>query len=405
MRVAPLPSVVCLAFWVGAAASPAVAAEVVTVSDRFTTSSLATEQGAGEPVLSAAGRAVPLDQVVSVRWAPAAGQGGPVKVQLLDGGALTGDIAGGGEGALLLNSPVLGRLSIPLDHMSAVLFTERYPENIDPYRYEGRVLESRPPDDVVHFRSGSLTEGFIEFLGESSLRIEAEALGQLEIPYRDLSAVRFTPEAADAPAVYEGLHALVSLSDGSLIKGDGLRLTREGLELHSPVLGDIKVASGSLVQLVLLGGRSAYLSDADPAAVESTSGLVQLVDPYVRKDRAWSWGPLVMDGAWYSKGLGVHSRCVLAYDLDPAADGRFQARVGLDDTARGQSEARPQVVFRVLLDGRTVFDSGAVGADSPVTDVDVPLEGARRMELVCDFGDNFDVLGRGVWGMARVVKK
>ena len=82
--------------------------------------------------------------------------------------------------------------------------------------------------------------------------------------------------------------------------------------------------------------------------------------------------PLRLAGQGYDRGLGTQSRTLLAYRLAPG-DRRFQALVGLDDSAG----ALGSVVFRVLVDDQERFVSPPMSVRDTPKSIDIDLTGAK----------------------------
>jgi hypothetical protein len=110
-------------------------------------------------------------------------------------------------------------------------------------------------------------------------------------------------------------------------------------------------------------------------------------------------GPLEVAGRWSASGLGMTSRTRMTWTLD----GRhrwFCATVAIDDTAADGGD----VVFRVLVDGRSAWSSGPVrGGRRPRTVGPVDLAGAGKLTLVVDYGRRADVGDHAVWLDPRLV--
>jgi beta-galactosidase len=93
--------------------------------------------------------------------------------------------------------------------------------------------------------------------------------------------------------------------------------------------------------------------------------------------------PLSIAGQRYAKGLGTHAPGEMVFNLE-RKHSRFVAEVGIDDAG----DARGSVVFRVLLDGKTAFDSGVLKRGQAAQPVDVDVTGANELRLVVtDAGD------------------
>jgi alpha-L-fucosidase 2 len=110
-------------------------------------------------------------------------------------------------------------------------------------------------------------------------------------------------------------------------------------------------------------------------------------------------GPLSLRGQVFRKGLGTHSRCEIEYEIDERFR-RFEALVGIDDDTAGQGS----VVFRVLLDGREVWQTGPVSGQAAPKKVEVDTSDAKRLTLVVDFGSLGDVQDHADWAEARLVE-
>ena len=101
------------------------------------------------------------------------------------------------------------------------------------------------------------------------------------------------------------------------------------------------------------------------------------VSPNGTKPRAIS----MMDKT-YNNGLGTHAPSSIVMNLAGEYD-EFQAIAGVQS-----GNTTGTVVFQVVVDGKKVFDSGVMkGTDSPAK-VNVPVKGAKKLELVVsDAGD------------------
>jgi alpha-galactosidase len=113
---------------------------------------------------------------------------------------------------------------------------------------------------------------------------------------------------------------------------------------------------------------------------------------------AVSHAPLSLRGTTYAKGLGMDAPSSVIYRLAQKCH-TFTADVGVDDMAG----AGGSVVFQVWSDGEKLFDSGIVTGQAPVQNVNVSLDGKRRLMLVVTNGGDGNGLDRADWGSAQVV--
>lgn len=106
----------------------------------------------------------------------------------------------------------------------------------------------------------------------------------------------------------------------------------------------------------------------------------------VAKGRDAGGGPLRVRGTTYPDGVGVHAPSAMVFRLDGGA-ASFSALVGVDDAP----ERDGSVVFEVVADGETVFDSGRMSKGDEPKKVEVDISGRKIVTLrVTDAGDGID---------------
>src|SRR5690606_30290996 len=149
----------------------------------------------------------------------------------------------------------------------------------------------------------------------------------------------------------EGPRLLISLTDGSRITASDVKLESEERLMAKAVFGaTLELPIAEVMAIRPLGGRAVYLSDLAPAEYEH--------QPYhagsweLKADRNVLGEPLRLDGKEYPKGLGLHSRSIVTYDLSGNYES-FRATVGVDDAAGSGGS----VIFAVEVDGKPVFQS------------------------------------------------
>lgn len=170
--------------------------------------------------------------------------------------------------------------------------------------------------------------------------------------------------------------------------------------------GRVALPGGWLLGVLLVLARSASGQEALP--VEYLSAHPEL---FLAHEQAW--GQLGLDVAaheasktgdmlrigsqTYTNGLGHHAngRLVVWLGGDFA---RFEAEVGVQPCANGS------VIFRVLADGKTLFDSGTLRSSDAPKAVSVSVSGAQ--ELVLEAGDNGDGIACDManWANARLLR-
>jgi len=113
-------------------------------------------------------------------------------------------------------------------------------------------------------------------------------------------------------------------------------------------------------------------------------------------NRAIRESPLAIAGRKFDRGVGTHATSTLWVELSGRAE-RFDAFVGVDDAAGGNAS----VVFRILGDGRKLFDSGTMVPGTPAKEVNLDLRGVKTLLLqVTDAGDGIG-FDHANWAEAR----
>ncbi len=359
-------------------------------------------------------RSIPLDQIHLIRF-PGMGAAEaaqlPCGLLLRQNDYLGGTVAGGDGDRLILDHPLLGRLAVPIDSLRIFLpGRPEIPAGFVPY-----LRKDLGGDEDVVFRKGegSVSEDFIsgtlDLFSANGITFDCD-LGQIEFGYNQLNAVVIcaagtgTEERSD-----EGGGAARILL---LLRGGTGRLSGrfQGIRNKHLILGDsfretVSIPLGTIDSVVLIRNGIDFLGDMTPSDVKEIPFLGRAGDflyPF-RSDRSVTGRELSAAGRRFAKGLGVHSRCVLTYDLNGAYDS-FHAFAGICDEVAGL-RARGSMVFRVMVDGKQVFESPVLrGGDPPLRLPVLSMKGAASLTLEADFADAFDTCDRGFWGHALLTR-
>lgn len=215
------------------------------------------------------------------------------------------------------------------------------------------------------------------------------------------SEVRWAVLSPGAGAPAEAPGHLVELADGTRFRVQSFEL-REGTLTGRDADAAYSAEAGRVARIRISSDAYRYLSDVKPEAVSLQPFLDVVWQP--RFDRAVTGGPLVLAGRAYGKGIGMDARTEMTFALDGAYS-RFYAAVGVDQAAAGLADGLGRVVFRVLADGRRIYDSGPLTpADGP-RQVSLDIGGAARLTLVADLGGAVSAGGNFAdWAEARVVR-
>lgn len=319
---------------------------------------------------------------------------GVVTLVLADGGELRGKLLAGGERQSVLADVGLPRpVAFPLSSLAAIRLSAAKNEGAE------RELETR-----LSHRDAS--RDFLIALGADGATAVPGALESLtptEWTFKLGGQTRRGPLARTYAIVFAAgggarpdATARVVLRNGARFAATLVSADESGLRLRTSFDADVSLPWSEIERVDLQSSRVEFLSSLKPTEVVSR-GFLGDAWPWAA-DRGLMGGPLKIGDRTYAKGLAVHSQNRMSYELaEPYA--QFAATVGVDDPT-GQGN----VVFRVLGDGQSLFDSGAIKAGEPPREIMVELKGARRISLEVDFGDGLDLGDRAVWGNARLIR-
>jgi GH18 family chitinase len=117
----------------------------------------------------------------------------------------------------------------------------------------------------------------------------------------------------------------------------------------------------------------------------------------VQKNKSVAGNVLTLNGVTYANGIGTHANSQITYPISGACT-TFQADIGVDD----EVGANGSVVFQVVGDGVTLYQSGVLTGPGAAQSISVSLAGRSQLSLVVnDAGDdmNFD---HADWANARL---
>lgn len=356
-------------------------------------------------------KTVPVDRVIALRF-----QGTAAAVETVENGIVLGN------GDLLVGTVErlqAGKIDFLSDSFGPVSLAV---ESVRAFSFEPRgvldLSESGAGPAGAELANGDFVRGEVAFVNSRTVGVISSAkTGRrvVRIPRKRTAIVRLGPLAGEdllgqavppkGRAVPGGKGSgslqLVRLVNGDRLTGSLKRLTEDVLELDTAFVGTVKVPLAMVVELWSEGGPLVPVSTMLPVEVRQTPQFDESF-PH-RLDRSLAGTFLSVGGKRFERGLGCHSRCELEYDL--VGGGRFSlfiAEIGMDDSVGGRGEA----VFRVLVDGKTAFESSPVRAGAPPRTVRVSVRKRKRIRLVVDFGpDGSSVGDHAVWGRAVLVRK
>lgn len=339
---------------------------------------------------------VALDELSSVRFTNSREQSTPsCIVHLADGGRLFGELLGGDAESIRIKT--IGDLEwrLPFTSLAGVQLTSdaEFEKSAELFtssmtaRLPGQdVLITRGPEEVKALR------GRIESLGDTSGSF-VFADKSRTFQYDKAFGVIFA-KGAGKPVV---LPATLELIDGGAFSGTIVSADATRILVKSSFGMECALETHQVARLVFRSPRVMFLSDLTPIAERSEGRLHR---PWSwRRDRSVTNTALSIDGRAFDRGLGMHARTELEYELEPGFES-FVATVGIDDSARPSGSVR----FRVLGDGRPLFESDVLTGLDAARDIRVEFKGVKKLTLIADFGDDLDLADHANWGGARLIR-
>jgi len=141
-----------------------------------------------------------------------------------------------------------------------------------------------------------------------------------------------------------------------------------------------------------LAAESMWVSALDLSPITQGWGKAQA-------DKSVTGKPLSIGGKQFEHGVGTHAVSRARIDLKGGVD-RFSAKVGVDDAA-GNKQA--SVIFKVVVDGKTVFKTAVMRLGDAPQPVDVDLRGAKTLLLIVDSAGDSVSFDHADWAEAKLV--
>jgi hypothetical protein len=279
---------------------------------------------------------------------------------------------------LIWNSPLLGELSLPMKQLTAMI------------RPDAAIPDSRRREDVVTLSNGDTLRGIIGGLADGKLAIQTEA-GNSEAPITAIGEITFAATTGASP-VAAGFR--VRFDEGSSIVASSVVVNGDQIELTLVKGGVHAVDLARVTSIEQVNGPISWLSSRTPTEDLFVPFIGSPRNGAARMDRNWNGEDPIRFGAQqFAHGIGVHSFSRLSWNLDGAYEA-FRTRYAID--AR-EGNAKADVTVRILLDGKPVYEKAHVRAGTLSPVVIENLDGAKKLTLEVDYGDNMDTQDRLNW--------
>ena len=319
-----------------------------------------------------------------------------MRVHLAGDEVLTGTFEGIARDALQITTPWKDKLAIPLARVVGVHFAQLERKE-SPESFAKR-LKSRGSEDLLlaQTKSGEVVAipGVVEGTEADRMRFGYKGRSRT-LPMSMVEGLILADRTESDPT--DQVRSKFLLPDGVVVSGRWKDLDTSAWKVESPWGQEMKLPAAEVTDVRFRGGRMTYLSDLRPSKVEEV--------PYFGRKLAWRRDvnllgePMKMDGHTYQRGVSVHSRSVLTYDLN-GRYATFEAMVGFDDASRGQG----RVDCRVFADDKEIYANPDLRRDRSSGQAVAAGRGADQLRLQVDYGKGQDTGDRVIWANARLYR-
>ena len=316
-------------------------------------------------------------------------------VYLRNGDVLLASVVSGDDSKLTLKSDALGEIALDTKFIDALIFKQK---ETPPADQVASFLRQKLTEDLLLLPKGEQARGAMEKMSDKDLNFNVEKQSK-QYTFEQVLGVRLVPlDEYKAPADFR---ATLQLLDGSSLTGKLQALKENAVQFQGIDGKAWTVPTTALKSFIFKGGNLVYLSELTPKSIEEkpyVSGVPIVF--HWRRDQSTTGRPMSIAGKTYEKGVGMHSFARLTYDLGGQYV-KFLAQVGLD------SAAPPTAVctWKLSIDGKEAA-AGLARANDVPKPVKVELNGAKELELICDYGPDDDDAGDHLdWASARLIKR
>lgn len=311
---------------------------------------------------------------------------------LTNGDLLRGAVASGGEETVSIDVAGIGEIHVPLDKLRRWFSPAAQGDGLrDALEWFER--EPLTEDDSILLTNGDVIRGLLRSIDREGLVMESES-GPAKAQFRLVAAARFAnPPSLDVRELSAKLSLrdgiIVSTSDFDLSDGQATARLMDGKRHTFPI--------EAINRFEVQGGQWEWLSAHAVSSYQHTPMLGLGIE--YELDRNVLGEPIRVGGVAQTRGIGVHSKSRLRYDLK-SKYAAFVVHFGLDDSAGRYAD----VDVEIFVDGHKRFEHKGLRMGTLVGPIRLDLTNATRLELLVDYGQNGDVQDRFNWVDAGLVR-
>lgn len=299
-------------------------------------------------------------------------------------GALVGGDATGDH--FVMMSPSLGRIELPVDRLHAL--------SAPGARGVGDLPLPSGVSEAIFRRAAvgyDIVAGSLHEFGDRGVRFQPD--GESEPRWfrvQEMAGLRLAEAEPRKLAPTAFLRTRTGDSLGITVR----RFTSKAIECELENGARVALAYADLASLSFTG-TATFLSDLTPIEVREAGFDGPTLYSW-RRDQSVLGTPLIAGQRTYGKGLGMHSRSRLCFEV-PEGHVAFWSRVALDDSAAGLPIAA-LVDVRVLVNDKVCFEYKGLAVGKPPRDTGLlRVAPGDRLALEVDFGAGRDLGDRVDW--------
>lgn len=327
-------------------------------------------------------RVIPMSQFLQLdRDGGTRGTAPRLLVWLTDGDHLGGAPMGISGESLLWRSPVLGEMSFALKRVRAIQRAAQAPP----------LNEGSRTEDLLTLANGDSLRGIVSDLTASDITIQPTGGEATTVSLAAIVAADFASPPG-ATSASNDLHRAfrVTTADGTVLTSDRVSLQQRDLHVRLPDGADRSVPLSSVTGIEQINGPLIWLSSITPIENVQIPSFSQRPIP-AQMDRTVQGDPIRFNDREFTHGIGVHGYSRLVFPIDPGCRS-FRTQYAIDG-----DQPWADVTVRIKLDDRVAYEKANVTSNVLSDVVKLDLNGAKRLTLEVDYGENYDVQDRLNW--------
>ena len=242
--------------------------------------------------------------------------------------------------------------------------------------------------DLVQLANGDRVEGVVTGISPDKITLTVNG-DATPIQLDAIAAIRFATAGQSHPPADRGFR--IRLTDGSSFIASEVKLDGQELILTLADQSNRRLKLDAVSAIEQVNGPLLWLSSLKPVEDKQIPQF-DLTWP-TRMDRGVT-GARIRFGRIYDHGIGVHAKSILTFSLEGPYQSykAFRTQYAIDDDGD-----LADVTVRIRLDDRTVHTQEHVKAGKLSPVILLPLDGAKKLTLEVDYGENGDTQDRFNW--------